>query len=544
MAANIDISLIRARVDDHIARWMNIMLSAGETKVELAEQAAYDLHWRVKGSAPQAVLWCDSPYQAAMIPLLVANVRMSPEWRQLIRTMESAGKPGSAQWETCWIEQHNWLRKKMLDELTNFIFQRYDLSQKFGVEALDVFPRPTAMMRSRLLRRLGENLRILAARGAASLPPSEADYASQRRAADDRPLEYFALVDLDFVRAMVAVSQRVEARAGLKLELNMLSVMAPVFHVWDSRILGPLLPKQLTERAEGFSKPIRELLDETREKCRRFEALSLRTSRWLRNALIRWRDPDPAIDFQSGNQFINGINAFLQSLDVTGAQSDELNFASRAAIGRITTWLPYGAHWLPFALACRFVDPSILGDVEQDVECWAYLAHGSSGFLVSDGICYLVRKPTVLKFDEAFRIHNDDGPAASWSDEFSIYSLRGVVVNPSIVKQRRQLTVRQILRQRNIEIRRVMIELYGQSRYLMDAGAILLHRDECGMLYRVEVPDDEPLVMVKVRNSTPEPDGKFRYYFLRVPPSMRTAREAVAWTFGLLPTEYQPARET
>ena len=32
-------------------------------------------------------------------------------------------------------------------------------------------------------------------------------------------------------------------------------------------------------------------------------------------------------------------------------------------------------------------------------------------------------------------------------------------------------------------------------------------------------------------NSTPEPDGTRRTYFLRVPPQMRTAREAVAWTF-------------
>ena len=46
--------------------------------------------------------------------------------------------------------------------------------------------------------------------------------------------------------------------------------------------------------------------------------------------------------------------------------------------------------------------------------------------------------------------------------------------------------------------------------------------------------------MVEVRNSTPEPDGSRKTYFLRVPPTVRTAREAVAWTFGLGAVEYRP----
>ena len=50
--------------------------------------------------------------------------------------------------------------------------------------------------------------------------------------------------------------------------------------------------------------------------------------------------------------------------------------------------------------------------------------------------------------------------------------------------------------------------------------------------------------MVEVVNSTPEPDGTRKTYFLRVPPTTRTAREAVAWTFGLRADAYRPAVET
>ena len=65
--------------------------------------------------------------------------------------------------------------------------------------------------------------------------------------------------------------------------------------------------------------------------------------------------------------------------------------------------------------------------------------------------------------------------------------------------------------------------------------------------------NDEPLVMVKVMNSTPEPDGSFKPYFLRVHPELRpllqdnqvgepqymSGRNAVASTFGLRGEEYE-----
>ena len=48
-----------------------------------------------------------------------------------------------------------------------------------------------------------------------------------------------------------------------------------------------------------------------------------------------------------------------------------------------------------------------------------------------------------------------------------------------------------------------------------------------------------------LRLKAPEPDGTYRRYFLRVPPRMRTARQAVAWTFGVdRAKDYSVAFET
>ena len=89
-----------------------------------------------------------------------------------------------------------------------------------------------------------------------------------------------------------------------------------------------------------------------------------------------------------------------------------------------------------------------------------------------------------------------------------------------------------------------MLDRYGPARYLLDVGAKEIERDDCGTLYRQDLADDEPLAMVRVVNATPEPDGTCKTYWLRVPPTMRTAREAVAWTFSKTPSTYRPARES
>ena len=153
-------------------------------------------------------------------------------------------------------------------------------------------------------------------------------------------------------------------------------------------------------------------------------------------------------------------------------------------------------------------------------------------------------RPAEIHRDERGRLHRLDGPALRYLDGFSIYAVHGVRCAADIIENPKSITVSRIEKETNQELRRVMIELYGQAKYLLDAGAKKVHSDDYGQLYRKEIPGDEDLVMVKVVNSTAEPDGSFRDYFLRVPPTVKTAREAVAWTFGKTADAYAPLVET
>ncbi len=89
-----------------------------------------------------------------------------------------------------------------------------------------------------------------------------------------------------------------------------------------------------------------------------------------------------------------------------------------------------------------------------------------------------------------------------------------------------------------------MVEIYGWERYLHDSKAKIVDQDARGVLYRLDFKGQEPLVAVGVLNSTAEPDGTFRRYTLRVPPTTKTVQEALAWTFDLKSKEYNPDIET
>jgi hypothetical protein len=63
------------------------------------------------------------------------------------------------------------------------------------------------------------------------------------------------------------------------------------------------------------------------------------------------------------------------------------------------------------------------------------------------------------------------------------------------------------------------------ATYMRDAGGELIDHDEgYGTLWRREIKDDEPIVMLDVVNSTRGRDGRFKHYCRRVPPRITKAR--------------------
>jgi hypothetical protein len=131
------------------------------------------------------------------------------------------------------------------------------------------------------------------------------------------------------------------------------------------------------------------------------------------------------------------------------------------------------------------------------------------------------------------RLHRANEPAVLWPDGSGRWYWQGIAVPAKLAASRDDLSAEQIARIDNQELRRIALERLGWQRFIETASAELRAQDDYGKLWSTEIRlDGERAQVVEVVNATPEPDGSYRRYFLRVPPQVRTAREAVAWTFG------------
>lgn len=205
----------------------------------------------------------------------------------------------------------------------------------------------------------------------------------------------------------------------------------------------------------------------------------------------------------------------------------------------------YGSHdayWIGFFDFFR--NELNLKNETEKLQGLTELSQHAGWFLPHKNICWVAERHSVLRRDEKGRLHSLTSEAIAYPDGWKIYAVHGVRVPEKIILYPNTITINEIESENNLEIKRVMIDLYGQERFLKNSGALFIQEDKFGKLYKKEISNDEPLVMVKVINSTPEPDGSFKEYFLRVPPETKTAREGVAYTFEKNENDYCPFIET
>ncbi len=187
-------------------------------------------------------------------------------------------------------------------------------------------------------------------------------------------------------------------------------------------------------------------------------------------------------------------------------------------------------------------------------------------FWIFDGICIAAERPSHINRDEAGQLHCEIGSSIACRSGWSWWHWHGTKVWQALIEEPQRISVEAIERMPSPELRRIMIERYrageethGIAAYLRDAGGVRLDEDAAfGMLWRCNLPDEEPFLAVEVVNHTAEPDGSYKHHFLRVDPELRpilsngqsgapqrlTARNAVASSFGLRGADYEPDLET
>jgi hypothetical protein len=530
---NIDSKALEANVANCLKRWREIITTTSSTNRDLAISAVNDLYRAMQLDKPAVILWCDSPFQMQVVPPAVRLILESERWAELLGETKSFACPGNTQWQAKWEE---WLR-------TNDAF--------IGARVEEI------IARARTYRRVDQSVRQAAIEcvkrhlhdiiAIGKLGP-EGMGTTFGGVSEPKKKVIFASYQMNFIKTLLELYGRVERSAGLKFTFSALSIGGMFLGVWDTRMLTQFAPAIEKILMPNVHNP--EVLKEVQKikpKCAELERIATQMHLWFFTLFSRERpavrpirpEPGQRLDLtrlmQESIQAMNQANEEMQADRENELKNPDLT-------NRLTIWLPYAAIWLPFALSCRYVEPNFFGAADDLIDCWAYLSHAAAGYYFCPKICFVCSKPISIQTNEAGRPHNPSGPAVVWADGLKIYSWRGVVINSDLIEDKGSITWQRINQERNAEIRRVMMDIYGESRYLMDSGAVAVDENEHGILYRLDIPNDEPLVMVRVRNSTPEPDGTYRFYFLRVPPTMQRVKQAIAWTFGLEEHEYNPEK--
>jgi hypothetical protein len=167
----------------------------------------------------------------------------------------------------------------------------------------------------------------------------------------------------------------------------------------------------------------------------------------------------------------------------------------------------------------------------------------SAGWIVPhEHVCWVCERPNLLRTDAGARLHCPDGPALRYPDGWSVHAWKGVEVPAWTIEHPDRITPDTVADAIDPVLRNCMIEIMTPERFVRGGGATRVSQDDTGILWRARWTHRGVTIgswaAVEVVNGTADRDGSHRRYFLRVPSNMDTAREAVAWTYGLSAERY------
>lgn len=202
------------------------------------------------------------------------------------------------------------------------------------------------------------------------------------------------------------------------------------------------------------------------------------------------------------------------------------------------------------------------------------LLQATFGIVAFRNVCLLIERPSAISFDEMNQLSATTTAALRWRDRSSLHAVNGTVVPEAgmeairayrmcddlLLKQDRQsyLLWWHLNALRNAAERVAMIQILGWDTFYEITPKdrmVHIHRDKYGELWRV-VCGNQTLMLLRVTNHSPEPDGSYRRFVIPVDPVLRplpnprdpkgqmgapqqlTALNAVASTFGMTGQHY------
>lgn len=159
-----------------------------------------------------------------------------------------------------------------------------------------------------------------------------------------------------------------------------------------------------------------------------------------------------------------------------------------------------------------------------------------NGYGASRGISertVLVHLHPIVRYDEIGQLHCEDGPAVKYL-LFKKFYWHGDMVSESYIT--RKPSLKDIFNENDSLRNDLLLPKYGYERFREDMKSRIISHDRTGTLYKIE---DAKTNLVLVSCPTTK-----KQYLIPVPKSVKSARNAVAWTFSMRGNRYKPICET
>ncbi|MEG4421803.1 hypothetical protein QUA70_24935 [Microcoleus sp. LAD1_D5] len=159
-----------------------------------------------------------------------------------------------------------------------------------------------------------------------------------------------------------------------------------------------------------------------------------------------------------------------------------------------------------------------------------------------DKVCVVCERPIALSADSNHRLHAEGTPAVQFADGFSIYAYHGVILPEWYGRLHpHQWQSKWVLKEQNAEVRRALIQGITYDRICQELEVRELDSWQEYTLLSIDFADDfdeegnpKPVYLLKM---TCPSTGLI--HALRVPPNVRSAKEAIRWVnWGTDPEEF------
>ena len=341
------------------------------------------------------------------------------------------------------------------------------------------------------------------------------------------------------IRRSTEPADRGAAEEGARLAYHAAGLEPPARFVWCG---SPLALSNLARRAARADGPNVKSAVVDRPRRQAAALVGRRAHARVRAAVESAVNPADALVAAAADAVMQSAADEHASLLMRYCRSEPLSLSDlwRALRGqegfRYVSASPHELSWLgPYEYLANVL--GLRAETEALRGLWQ-LALNTGWFQPHAQTCWLAERPDRLRGDASDRLHDASGPALRFPDGWSVWAWKGVESPRGIIERPDQITLETIDAASNVQVRRCMIEIMTPQRYVALGGAVRASEDETGVLWRKRWPSSDVWAAVEVINATPEPDGTRKHYFLQVPPNLGTAREAVAWTYGLTPEAY------